>query len=249
MNKKIVFLLLFLVLVVGCSDNVSKKTETNNNIEKKEPEKIDVDNLVFPLYRMTRDDYNYFYANDNIRITSSKIIIDNEKKRIIDLEKKELLDYNDYIKNNPSNTIINFILVRNECRKKVSCTKIGGCQIGNYGIQDLSEMIDPVNGVTLNYLMYEWCPIEISDDLIKKINNLEGFKVWGRGLEDINGEKTPLSIAIEFPAGETYPNEKKLFDEYGLLDLFNASPKKYFSLGLNSYTCNEYNLKCENKDK
>lgn len=88
MNKKIVFLLLFLVLVVGCSDNVSKKTETNNKIEKKEPEKIDVDNLVFPLYRMTHDDYNYFYANGNIRITSSKIIIDNEKKRIIDLEKK-----------------------------------------------------------------------------------------------------------------------------------------------------------------
>ena len=39
MNKKIVFLLLFLVLVVGCSDNVSKKAETNNKIEKKSRKK------------------------------------------------------------------------------------------------------------------------------------------------------------------------------------------------------------------
>lgn len=249
MRKKAIVVLALLLFVVGCNtnNNVNEKSKSEN-VEKNDSEIIDIDSLVYPLYKITNDGYNYYYVNENVSVTFSNILIDNERKEVIDLENKKLLNYNDYISKNPVNVVINFVLLRSECREKVSCTEIGGCQIGNYGIQDLQEMIDPVNGVTPNYLMYEWCPVEISDEFIKQINDLEGFKVWGRGLENINDEKSPLSIAIELPSGDTYLNEKKLFDEYGLLNLFNASPKKYFNVRLNLSTCNKYNLKCEYKD-
>lgn len=216
MRKKVIVVLMLLLFVVGCNtnNNVNEKSK-NENVEKNDSEIIDIDSLVYPLYKMTNDGYNYYYVNENVRVTLSNILIDNERKEVIDLENKKLLDYNDYISKNPVNAVINFVLLRSECREKVSCTEIGGCQIGNYGIQDLQEMIDPVNGVTPNYLMYEWCPVEISDEFIKQINDLKGFKVWGRGLENINDEKSPLSIAIELPSGDTYLNEKSCLMSMG----------------------------------
>lgn len=156
MRKKVIVVLMLLLFVVGCNtnNNVNEKSK-NENVEKNDSEIIDIDTLVYPLYKMTNDGYNYYYVNENVSVTLSNILIDNERKEVIDLENKKLLDYNDYISKNPVNAVINFVLLRSECREKVSCTEIGGCQIGNYGIQDLQEMIDPVNGVTPNYLMYE----------------------------------------------------------------------------------------------
>lgn len=64
MRKKAIVELALLLFVVGCNtnNNVNEKSE-NENVEKNDSEIIDIDSLVYPLYKMTNDGYNYYYVN------------------------------------------------------------------------------------------------------------------------------------------------------------------------------------------
>ena len=95
--------------------------------------------------------------------------------------------------------------------------------------------------------MHEYCPIDVSNELIEEINKLDGYKVWFKGVTNTTGDNIPLAIAIELPLGEQFTIEKKLFNEYGLLKLFNEEIENYNNSYLNEYLCNIYNLNCERK--
>lgn len=248
-KKNIIILFISMVLLVsGCGrqHNEQQHNNLNNNqnlnIEKQNNTSINIDELIFPLYKTAFDNYNYVYVNDDIRVNED-IVIDNENKKVYDLKNSVEINYDEYSKNNPTRVVNNFVLLRNECRTRTACDGTG-CSISNYMIQDLQYMIDPVNGITPEYLLYEWCPINISDELIDELNN-DGYKVWGRGLANSEGKSTPLSIAIEFNSNS---DRKILLEKYGLLDLFDTSPKEYFNMRLSNYTCDKYGLKCENRD-
>lgn len=242
--------LLIILLITGCSDSNTSNTYTHQNIAKEpnvmeqQDETIDISKIEFPLYKITPDGSTYVYGNDNITVRDD-VIIDNENKKVYDRLNNKELDYDEYSKNNPTRSVINFVLLRNECRRKAACDNTG-CSISNYMIQDLQYMIDPVNGITPDYLLYEWCPINISDDLINELNS-NGYKVWGRGLADSEGKSTPLSIAVEVPP-LSKTDRKVLLEKYGLLDLFDTSPSQYFGLPLSKYTCKDNNLKCVEVD-
>lgn len=243
--KKMIILCLMIILVTGCNKsndehNNNLKDIQNTNIEEKDIS-ININEIIFPLYKTIIEGDNYSYVNNNVR-ANENIVIDNENKKVYDLKNSVEINYDEYSKNNPTHTVMNFVLLRNECKVKAACDNVG-CSISNYGIQDLQYMIDS-NGITPEYLLYEWCPIEISNSLVSELNN-DGYKVWGRGLSDSNGKSTPLSIAIEF---NNNSDRKILLEKYGLLDLFDTSPKEYFNMKLNNYVCNKYGLKCENKD-
>lgn len=244
-NKLIV--LLVILLITGCSDKNTSNTYTHQNtakepnIAEQQDETIYISKIEFPLYKVAPDGYNYVYVNDNITVRND-VIIDNENKKVYDRLNNKELDYDEYSRNNPTRSVINFVLLRNECRRKAACDSTG-CSISNYMIQDLQYMIDPVNGITPDYLLYEWCPININDDLINELNN-DGYKVWGRELANSEGKSTPLSIAIEV-SHLSKTDRKILLEKYGLLDLFDTSPSQYFGLPLNSYVCKENNLTCK----
>ena len=248
MKHKLICLLIIL-LITGYSNKNTSNTYTHQNITKEpniveqQDNTIDVSQIEFPLYKVAPDGSTYVYVNDNVTVRGN-IIIDNENKKVYDKSTNKELDYDEYIKNNPTKSVINFVLLRDECKKKAACDNTG-CSISNYMIQDLQYMINP-DGITPDYLLYEWCPVDISDELINELNN-DGYKVWGRGLANSEGKSTPLSIAIE--VSHISKNDRKiLFKKYGLLDLFDSSPKQYVGLPLSKYTCKDNNLKCVEVD-
>lgn len=247
-NVKLIGLLAILILVTGCGDKSINNIESHQvlakepNVVEQQDKTIDLNEIEFPLYKTTPDGYNYIYKNANI-IVNDNMIIDSENKKIYSRLSNKELDYNEYVENYPTHLVINYVLVNNKCKQKIACDHMG-CSISNYKLEELQEEIDPVNGISLDYLMYEYCPINIPDELVNELNN-NGYKTWGRGLANLNNQNTPLSIAIELPDNNTYLTEKALFEKYGLISLLGTSPKQYFSKPLSKSTCKEYNLNCK----
>ena len=253
MNKKLIILLFFITLFISGCDKANKKVE--NEIDEKINESV-YEEPVFKLYKVLVDGYNYAYRNTDVYVNDEGIVIDNDNKKIYDTKNKKIISYDEYIKNNPSRIVISFAKQRSECREKINCDDSWGCSMDNFAIQDLQYMIyqDGLTGVTPDYLSYEWCPIEISDDVINQLE-IDGYKVWGRGLVDAarppyydDSNSTPLSIAIEIDRNDMAKTEKYLFSKYGLVDFDNRKPEKYSNWFLTEYNCSKYGLKCEKVD-
>lgn len=254
MNKKMIILLFtFLTLFITGCDSSSKQEKNNNDNEKEELVYIEPS---FKLYKVDVDGYSYTYNNTDVYVNDEGIVIDNENKKVYDTKNKKMIDYNKYTKDNPSKIVISFAKQRNECREKIFCDSYFGCSMDNFAIQDIQYLIYPdgETGVTPDYLSYEWCPIEISDDIVKELEE-EGYKVWGRGLADAatppyydDSMSTPLSIAIEISGKDRAKTEKYLFDKYGLAAFVNRRPEKYSNLVLSESTCETHELNCEKVD-
>ena len=253
MNKKMIILLFtFLTLTItGCDS--SSKIEENNNENKKE--ELIYEEPSFKLYKIDVDGYSFTYTNTDVYVNNEGIVIDNENKKVYDVINKKMIDYNEYTKDNPSKIGISFAKQRNECREKIYCDKYFGCSLDNFAIQDIQYLIYPdgENCVTPDYLSYEWCPIEITDEEVKKLES-EGYKVWGRGLADAatppyydDSISTPLSIAIEISRKDKTTTEKYLFDNYSLV-AFSRRPEKYSNWSLSESSCKTYELNCEKVD-
>ncbi len=249
MKKSFLILFSLLFMFTGCGNdediNNNKKPENN---QKEEVKEVDIDNLVFPLYKHTRDDYTYYDNNNIYVIEADNIVIDETNKMVIDFNKKELLNYDDFIKTNPLGDIRNFVLLNNRCRQEITCDDMWGCQLGNPGIENLQEEIDPINGVAPDYLVQEWCPLEISDETINQINNIEGVQVLGRELPNMDNEIIKNSIAINLLQENKIQNLKDLFYNYGLLNLYQYGVKGYTKYNLRPDICERMQLNCEKVD-
>lgn len=251
MNKKIIFIfiILNLLFISGCEkNNDDVKIDEKENMQNQEIKKTDIDSLIFPLYKQVNGDYTYYVNNDIYVIESDNIVIDTINKMVIDFNKKELLDYDEFIKNNPLGDIRNFVVLNNRCRQEITCNDTFACQLGNYGIENLQEEIDPINGVTPDYLVQEWCPIEVSDDLIKQLDSIKDVRVIGKELPNMDNETIKNSLAIKIPEENKIKILKDLFYNYGLLDLYQYGVKGYTKYSLRSDICERMQLKCENKD-
>lgn len=246
MKKSLIILFILLLIAPACGKKDSIK---NNNLEEKpKVQEVDINSLVFPLYKHTRDDYTYYNNPEIYVIESDNIVIDTTKKMVIDFNKKELLDYNKFIKENPLGDIRNFVLLNNRCRQEIYCDDEFGCTLPNYGIEALQEEIDPINGVTPDYLVEEWCPIEISEEIINQINNLEGVQVLGRELPNMDNKIVKNSVAINLLSENKIAHLNELFYNYGLLNPYQYSVKGYTKYNLRPDICERMQLKCEKID-
>ena len=252
--KKLLLILLCMITLTGCQDNTSSPTKPNKKEETPivEQKKETLDDVTFELYDEFSRDVNVY---ENFNSESIDILVDRRNDKVYNLQTRELITNKDFLNKVPRGIVFSFMLVSSACG-------------GGKGLAYNTGMGSPVGSHTLADRV---CRAEISQDLINRINSLDGFKVWGvsipfnlsmydeqernRMLEYQEYDPTNI-VSIEIPMGfhsssteelreEMIKLKKQLHSKFGLINPTNLGPQGYDSIRLSIRSCDKYNLKCE----